>query len=206
MKIFENHKIDKRIKEYSQLSISRRRFLKGTLAVGAMSQIVFLQSCVNEILPPNDILTKKQYQTVITVQNILFPKDKNGPGASDFNAHEYLIWVLSDNRLDPEDNQYIIDGIRWIEESAEEHYSKSFLKLSESKQEELILKVSKENWGESWLSVILNFIFEAMISDPLYGFNNDSIGWKWLDHQVGNPRPTKELLYDKIFKTVQKNS
>lgn len=206
MKIFENHKINKRVKDFSQLQISRRKFLKGAFAISAMSQVALLQSCVKDIVPSNDILTNQQFQIIIAVQNILFPKDNNGPGAFELNSHEYLIWVLSDKRLDPEDNQYIIDGIRWVNESAEEDFSKEFLKLSEPDQEKLINMISKKSWGESWLSVILNFIFESMISDPIYEFNKEAVGWKWLDHQVGYPRPTNDTRYDEIFKTIQKNN
>jgi len=50
---------------------------------------------------------------------------------------------------------------------------------------------------------LLTFIFEALLSDPQYSGNADSIGWQWLDYKFGNPRPTAELLYPEIFKTTQ---
>jgi len=193
--------IPRAIKEFSTWQISRRNFLKNTLAVGVMSQVAFIQSCENET--SKTILNEKQSKIIISVQNILFPKDKNGPGAVDFNAHHYLQWVLSDKRIPSDEKQYIIDGIRWVNETAEETHSKKYLNLSKKKQVSLIQSISNTNWGESWLSVMLTFIFEAMISDPIYGFNTDEIGWKWLEHQAGYPRATKELMYDEIFTTVQ---
>ena len=45
-----------------------------------------------------------------------------------------------------------------------------------------------------------------MISDPIYGFNTNESGRKWLEHEAGYPRPTKETMYDEIFITVQQNS
>lgn len=193
--------IPKSLKEFTTWQVSRRNFLKNSLAVGVLSQVSFIQSCTDEF--SKTILSDKQLKIIISVQNILFPKDENGPGAFDFNSHLYLLWVLSDKRIPSDEKQYIVDGIRWINESSEENYSKKYLKLSKKEQVNLIQTIAKTNWGESWLSVLLTFIFEAMISDPIYGFNTDEIGWKWLQHQAGYPRATKELMYDTIFTTLQ---
>jgi len=190
---------------FEQFRLERRRFIKGILAIAATSQFGLLQSCVKEFIPESDVLTQKQYNILITVQNILFPKDMNGPGAFDVDAHGYILWFLQDKRQDPDDQNYIIKGIGWVDETAVEDHGKGFLQLSSTKKMNLIANISTLEWGESWLSNLLNYIFEAMISDPLYGFNKKGIGWKWLEHQVGYPRPTKALLYDEIFKTVAKN-
>ena len=40
-------------------------------------------------------------------------------------------------------------------------------------------------WGRAWLSLLLYYIFEALLSDPVYGGNPDGIGWQWLEHQPG---------------------
>jgi gluconate 2-dehydrogenase gamma chain len=118
-------------------------------------------------------------------------------------ADKYLLWVLSDERMDPEEKEYIINGIGWVDETAEENFSKNFVKLTQAEREKLIGDVSKETWGRSWLGVILTFIFEALLSDPQYGGNTDEIGWDWLHHNPGQPRPTKKLLYPQIFETVE---
>ncbi len=108
--------------------------------------------------------------------------------------------MLWDERMDPEEKEYIIDGIGWVDETAEEKYSKSYVQLSQSEQEKLVADISNESWGSSWLSVILTFIFEALLSDPQYGSNPDRIGWVWLQHNPGYPRPTQLLLYPEILK------
>jgi len=203
MKIIADKKIPKTIKDFTTWQVSRRAFIKSSLAVSAWSQMSFLQSCINDT-SNTSILDTTQLKIVITVQNILFPKDKNGPGAIDFNADKYLLWVLADKRVDPDENDYIINGLKWINETAKEEKSDTFLNLSKKEQVALIQNIATKDWGESWLSVMLTFIFEAMISDPIYGFNKEGVGWKWLRHQVGFPQPTKDLRYDEIFKTVQK--
>ncbi len=203
MKFIEDRTIPKTIKEFTNWQISRRNFVKSTFALGALSQVGFLRSCTDQI--SNSILSAKQLDIIITVQNILFPKDKNGAGASDFNAHNYVLWVLNDKRIDPDENNYIIKGLKWVDETAEENYEKKFLKLSKKEQVKLIHFISNTNWGESWLSVMLTLIIEAMISDPIYGFNTDEIGRKWLEHEAGLPRPTADTMYDQIFITVTKD-
>ena len=37
--------------------------------------------------------------------------------------------------MDPEEIEYIIDGIGWVDETAEEIFSKSYVQLSQSEQE-----------------------------------------------------------------------
>ena len=202
MKLIEGKIIPRNIKNFTSWEVSRRSFIKNALAIGALSQMTLLQSCINKDDNADLVLSKKQLTIASSIQNILFPKDELGPGAIDFNADKYLLWVLSDTRLDPDENQYIIDGLNWVNETAEEEKQSSFLKLSKKEQVQLIQSISQKGWGKSWLSVMLTFIFEAMISDPIYGFNTTGIGWKWLNHQVGLPRPTKELRYDEIFDTV----
>jgi gluconate 2-dehydrogenase gamma chain len=41
--------------------------------------------------------------------------------------------------------------------------------------------------------MLLDYIMEALLTDPVYGGNPNSIGWQWLKHQPGFPRPTTPL-------------
>ena len=183
---------------------SRRNFIKGSLALSILSQLPLLESCTDDYVK-NPILNKEQFKIIVIVQNILFPKGGYGPSAMDFNAHLYLIWVLQDPLILQEDKNYILDGIRWIKETAQEEYQETFLNLIPEKQKELIQFVASKSWGESWLSNMLTLIIEAMVSDPIYGFNKNAVGVKWLEHQYGIPRPTKQTKYPTIFKTIAKN-
>ena len=201
-----NKKVPVSIQNIEKWQMSRRHFVKGLLIAGTITQIPFLSACLNKDKEEErlalGVLNNKQKDILKEIQAILFPNDGNGPSASDVRALDYLQWVISDSRMDPSEVEYLINGIAWVEESSKENLSQSFLKLSQSNKEKLVAKVSRESWGESWLSVVLTLIFEALLSDPQYGGNTDSIGWKWLNHYPGNPRPTKDLLYDKVFETI----
>ena len=183
--------------------LSRRSFVKGSIALALLSQLRLLESCTKDFVE-NNVLNKKQYKIILIVQNILFPKGDYGPSAKEINAHLYLIWVLSDALVLEEDKKYLKDGIKWVQETAQENFKKDFLTLNTKEQEKLISQTAQTSWGENWLSYIMSFIIEAMVSDPIYQFNN-GVGVSWLNHVYGLPRPTKSTKYPEIFKTVAKN-
>jgi gluconate 2-dehydrogenase gamma chain len=185
-------------------TFSRRNFIKGSIALSILSQIPINTSCKQDYIQ-NNVLSKEQYKTIIIVQNILFPEGGYGPSAKDFNAHLYIIWILQDPYILKEDKDYILDGIRWVQETAQEEFQQNFLSLKPNEQQKLIKHISTKSWGENWLSYIMTLIIEAMVSDPIYGLNKNSIGVKWLDHQYGIPQPNKQTKYPTIFKTIAKN-
>ena len=52
-----------------------------------------------------------------------------------------------------------------------------------------------------WLSTLITYTLEALLSDPLYGGNTNGIGWKWLGHDPGNPRPSADKIYGRLGRT-----
>ncbi len=186
-------------------TLSRRRFIKGVAIAGIASRIPFWVSCTTGEKPAGVKLNQGQKDTMAAVQQILFPDDGNGPGAKEINALEYLLWVLDDERMDKDDKAFIINGIEWINEEAEKEYSENFAALEERKQKKLIVKISALDKGELWLSTIMTFILEALLSNPLYGGNPEEKGWKWLHHYAGHPQPGKDLIYPEIITTIENN-
>lgn len=183
---------------------SRRQFFRQLALAGLATQVGFIGSC----LPENDSfspLSKKQYRTLQLIQNILFPADEWGPSAAEFNADRYIIWMLNDPRMDPEENEYLVNGLNWTNEESETKFNQTFSRLDRSQQEDLVQHLFTTDWGENWLSVNLTYIFEAMISDPVYGFNEGEIGWQWLEHVPGIPRPDVRTMYDEVFESVKSN-
>ncbi len=199
---YKSKYIPKNLKNIDGWKLSRRSFLGSLLAGGAVISLPSF-STFSQNGNKSFMLSESQFALMSSVQKILFPSDNNGPGAYDIMADRYLLWVLSDKRMDPEEIEYIINGIGWVGETAEENFSKSYTHLSQKEKEILIANISNESWGSSWLSVILTFIFEALLSDPQYGGNPDQIGWDWLYHNPGYPRPTERLLYPEILITVE---
>jgi gluconate 2-dehydrogenase gamma chain len=165
--------------------------LGGSVAVG-MSLLLWLS---DKDTSPR--LYSKDVQVLLQTAYQLFPHSKLGPGAVDLHISAYLSYVLQDERIMEEERHYLLKGASWLEESAHERYSKSFLSLTVDEKEQLLLDISKESWGERFIYRVLNHILEALLSAPVYGSNVKEIGWKWLEHNPGFPQPSrkKEISY-----------
>ncbi len=136
-----------------------------------------------------------QWQIIGAVQDRLFPSEPNAPGARELNALNYLKWVVGDDGVDVEQRQFILRGVDWLEDMSRQAHDQGFLKLTTGQQDEMLKKIAQSDAGENWLSTLLLYIFEALLSDPVYGGNPDAIGWRWLGHRPGFPRPTEANKY-----------
>ncbi len=185
-----------RITKPHRANLNRRHFLLGMVAISATAIIPAAISCsASPIHDVHNQLTDYDFATLMAVQNHLFPTTKDAPGAKELNAATYYSWTLMDTEKDPEVVQKMRDGLKWIEEEAQKLFQKSFVKLSPTQKEEALRSLEKEGYGESWISLTLTNLFEALLSDPIYGANTNQTGWKWLDHTPGLPRPTVENTY-----------
>lgn len=141
-------------------------------------------------------LTPEQSQTLDQVQILLFPDDGDGPSARDINALDYLQWALTDrdNAADGDD-EFILKGIGWLDDLSKQSHGDSFIKLDEPKQQKVLQRISQSSAGENWLSLLIYYLIEALVFDPFYGGNTNQIGWQWLQHQPGFPRPDASTHY-----------
>ena len=180
---------------------SRQKFLKTLVLSGVALQLPWISACSKEEDKIENFkpFSLHQYKTVRSLQDILFPDDGNGPGARQINATPYLVWVLNDSNLDPEENQYIIDRINEFDTFTIEEQGEVFYELSEGNQEHIVALAHELPWGEQFFSRLLTLIFEALLLDPVYGSNPNEIGWEWLSHNPGFPRPSKEIQYPQIL-------
>ena len=197
--------IPNRYLDLEQWQTDRRKFLRGALLAGAMTQIGFFTSCSTKLKEGNDLLTAEQATILNDVLNIFFSNDGNGPDAEDINAFGYVMWVLHDtlNRK-IEDNAYILVGLNWADETAQEIYFSPFVELSQEQKEALVGKFTELDWGKNWSSMIITLILEALVLDPIYGGNKNEAGWNWLNHTPGFPRPTEENRYERIMEKQMK--
>jgi gluconate 2-dehydrogenase gamma chain len=188
--------------------LNRRKFVKALSVTTILSQIAMVSSCVEtkpKVYKANTYLTALEAEIIQKIQNVLFPDDGNGPSVIDINAYAHFLWVLSDKRKDPESIEYIINGLGWTEDASQENYGRTFSDLTHLEVEELVAFMADRNWGASWLSIIITLIFEALSMDPIYGVNTNEVGWKWLEHHHGTPRPNKGNSYTNIFNTINAN-
>jgi len=164
--------------------LSRRTFLKNSF-LSSVILLTYSGELFGAVTP---------MQTIAILHKDLFPSTELVPDAKYINANVYLNKILTHSRITLEEKIFIRDGIKWLNEEAVARYKKVYAKLSEKQRQKVLQEVVDSDWGESWLVNIMTYFMEAMLGDPIYGGNQDEIGWKWLNHQGGLPRPTKALL------------
>ena len=139
------------------------------------------------------------WQTIAQVQETLFPAAEDVPGANDFAAVVYLHRAIENPDADAEDKDFIKRGVGWLDDLTQQSFKKTFLQLSTTQQQEMIEKIVNSRAGRNWVSMLLSYILEALLADPVYGGNKNGIGWNWLQHQPGYPAPPADKTWDKLL-------
>lgn len=196
--------------------MDRRTFIlrsSGTLvATAPILAPVTASAVVNTVLPKTDEhtvqnisdlavrhFTNSDWLTIATVQNHFFPSEADAPGAVEINALEYLRNYLSNPVTDPIDVEFILSGTHLLQRFAEQESANGQASLfaQSIKQREITLRKFEKQAdnGQRWLITILNYVLEALLTDPVYGGNPDGIGWQWLEHRAGEPHPPMNKRY-----------
>ncbi len=185
-------------------AISRREFmirmgLLGSLAVTYPAAALAELRLSKAKQPLADWQSKSTWQTLAQVQEVLFPAAEDIPGASDIGADVYLHNAIENPNADGEDKDFIFRGVGWLDGLTQERFNKTFLQLTPQQQEEIIQAIVKSRAGRNWVSTLLTYILEALLTDPVYGGNKNGIGWQWLEHQPGYPAPPADKTWDQLL-------
>jgi len=178
--------------EYSKQIIeseSRRKFIK-QLLVGSTAMMF-----ADSVVANKNQLTNERWKILSAVHLHMLPAAENGPDANSINATAYLKSVLDWPGVDDSDKKFILDGVGWLNGLAEKQFNKTFDQLDKNTKEIVLRTVEKSQAGENWLSLIMLYLIEALLTDPVYGGNVDGQGWHWLEHQPGFPAPSAEKRY-----------
>lgn len=133
--------------------------------------------------------------TLRALSEYLLPSEPGTPGACEINGVDYLQGVLADSKLDKASRMFLLKGIRNLERVSYRETQKHFFDLSHDEREKVLRALEATKAGYRWLKEILEFLMEALLSDPVYGGNTGEAGWKWLHHTVGFPRPPQNKRY-----------
>jgi len=140
-------------------------------------------------------LSAKEEEVLDAVLQELLPNSEDSPGAVDIGATGYLLTIITDPAVDESDRSFITKGISRIEEFSREKTGSSFAATKGKAREKLLREFVSEGNGESWVSTLITYSLEALFGDPIYGINRDEVGWKWIGHHPGFPRPPKRKWY-----------
>ena len=180
-------------------NIDRRVFLKQVSAVLALS--VIMPTSLTAKTDQKNLSTEWRedpWWTLYEVQEHLFPHMEDSPGAKDLQATLYLKRELADPRVTRKEAIFIIKGVGWLNDMAEKTQSARFVDLDYEKREAVLRQIEQSNEGQRWISLVIYYVIEALLTDPIYGGNPDGSGWKWLSHHAGFPRPTEDKIYSKL--------
>lgn len=140
-----------------------------------------------------------EWAVMDAVLDHLFPSEPDAPGAGEINALEFLRFVVGDDSLDPADRDFLLQGTRWLEDLSLKQHGSGFATLDESRREQLLRGIERSEAGENWLSTVMTYLMEALLTDPVYGGNPDGMGWRWLGHIPGFPRPDAAHTFDRLL-------
>ncbi len=189
-----NRSADERVSNWHEQLLTRRRLL---LAAAGGSLSILFPSISLSTAPAEKNLD--HWSIIESVQQHLFPDEDDAPGAIAINALSYLKFIVDDETLDTDNRAFIIKGASWLEDMALQLHGRSFIKLNAEHKETVLRRIAGSEAGENWLSTLLLYIVEALLVDPVYGGNPDQVGWKWLKHVPGFPRPPENKTFMKLM-------
>lgn len=195
--------------------INRRTFIKGSVAASLLASIAACKPSTEEYGKTDKTISKKlinqssdnvvlsdhtfSHKQHIDLQSVymrLFPDDGDGPSADDINVLTYLEWAMTDeNNAADGDPEFIIKGLGWLNQFANDDHGKDFVDLDSITQDKIITATAKSDAGRNWLSILIYYLIEALTLDPFYGGNTNGVGWQWLQYQGGFPHPATGKTY-----------
>jgi hypothetical protein len=187
--------------------VSRRTFMAAGVGAAAVSAVSFYwceefgdpqrRAEVEPTPPgaPGKTFSEAEMRTASAACRRLLPSSPGAPGAQEVNAVGYLDAVLATEFVSAKNKSVILDGLGKLDTRVQALGVREF-SLATAPQQDAAIKVFERFTsggampGHKWLRLMLRYIFEAFLGDPVHGGNPGEIGWKWIHHTPGTPRPT----------------
>jgi len=179
---------------------SRRQLVLSALRAGLGAAAAAQWACATprrSALPatpagaPLHTFDASQAVTLRAVMETLLPDAPGIPGARQVNAVGYLDGILAAPRAPPDDLAAIAAGLEPLQRQAHAQHGGAFESLDASAREDVLRVLETDEDGRAWMATLLVYALEALLTDPVYGGNPRGVGWAWLGHQPGLPRPAK---------------
>ncbi len=184
-----------RTPQWLRKKVSRRNALKsaaGATMVAVMPIRSWSAVTANKL---DGALKTDPWLTLDAVLAHLLPESPTGPSAKEIQVTQYLFNVVFQQPTEKAEIEFIYKGVGWLNGFSDSQLQKNFVLLTFDEKETILRTISKSTAGENWLSNLVGYIFEAMLSPPSYGGNPNGIGWQWLEHQAGFPLPKAGQRY-----------
>ena len=159
--------------------VTRRIFILSTILAGTALSLLPQGAKTHIKIEP--------FKVIEAVQEVLFPKGLQAPSASEFGATNYLATVSTHSSFWQDDLKFLHLGTELLMDE-----EPNFLIMSPKERDEALREfIDGDKKAKNWVSLLLFYTLEALLSDPIYNGNRDESGWKWLKHNTGQPQPKK---------------
>jgi len=183
--------------------MDRRAFLASSgalLSAAALARLEAFAAAEPEPAPLSGAgIEPEGWRTLGLVQGHLFPSEAQAPGAREVKALSYLRFVMGWQGTDPAEPRILRSGLDRLREIAAQTQGGTFAALSTPAREQVLRTLEAEESGTEWLLLVLDYLFEALLADPIYGGNPDGIGWRWLRVEPGHRRPGPDQRYFELW-------
>jgi len=183
--------------------MDRRAFLASTgtfLSAAALARLEAFAATAPVPAPLSGTgIEPEGWRTLGLVQEHLFPSEVQVPGAREVNALSYLRFVMSWQGTDPAEPRSLRSGLDRLQEITAQTEGGTFAALDTPARERALRALEAEEGGTEWLLLVLDYLFEALLADPIYGGNPDGIGWRWLRIEPGHRRPGPDQRYFELW-------
>ncbi|WP_078120706.1 gluconate 2-dehydrogenase subunit 3 family protein [Thiosocius teredinicola] len=186
--------------ELREQLLSRRQFL--LRAAGGSLAVLFNAGATARSSAQEDSgqapSSPDPWPTLDAVTAHLLPSETDSPGAKEINAVGYLRFVVNDPHVDSDERAFVTQGVIWLNQLSHDTHHKTFSELGFDDKESMLRRIAASEAGENWLSTLLTYLFEALLTAPAYGGNPDGIGWRWLQYVPGFPLPDRNTIYSEL--------
>jgi gluconate 2-dehydrogenase gamma chain len=167
-----------------------------------MTRRTFTRWIAASVLLPSVPLTARPtpdtslWKNIGAALQVILPGGGGAPSAASIDAAGYLFRTMRHPSFDHEIRDFIVRGVPWLDTEAETAFKKHFAEL-EASERDAVLRIIVNDYrrGEAWVSTLVSYTLEALLSDPLYGANTDEAGWEWLGLVPGLPRPQRRYIH-----------
>lgn len=152
---------------------------------------------------PEGALCAAARQTLAAVQAHLLPSEPGAPGAREINATGYFQSLLREHGLEAAERAFLLRGLDEVGRLAQAKSDRRFAALTVAEREALLRDFEATPDGRRWLTEMLGYLMETLLGDPVYGGNPDGLGWNWLAHNPGFPRPPANKRYFLLWEPLE---
>lgn len=221
-------------------NVSRRRFLKATTFVAGAAALSAASLPIPDATQAQDhgaasgtgtrvfrgrmfLTNDLEFATLTAAAERIFPKDENGPGATDlavpyfidnqlaggygFNSREYTQGPFGEGaptqgyQTPLVRRDLMVQGLAALNRQANGSFKNDFPKLSEVEQDQVLTlcqegKIPCEGFKSAFFfSFLLEMVMGGVYADPIYNGNNNMDGWRMKKY------PGAQMYYTQVIES-----